>query len=288
MTSPQSLRDRLRNHAREKRLDFQLVLTTYGIERTLHRLGQTNRANDFVLKGAQLLRQYLPEDSYRASRDGDLHAVGSDDPEILRATLEEAAAFDLPDGLHYDLVTVSIQEIRENNQYTGLRAKITAELAGAQIPVQLDLAFGDATIPQPTEIRYRTLLDQPPPSLRGYAIETVIAEKLEAITTLGLINSRLKDYFDLWFITQHLKADQTKLVDALQATFERRGTTFDPSPPGLSFEYSREPSRVRQWTHYLRTNSLSAPRLDAICTMIDEAYGPALRQAQRHQTERGR
>ena len=279
MTSPQSIRDRLRNLARDRRLDFQLALTTYGIERTLHRLGLTARAGDFILEGAQLLRQYLPEDAYRASRDGDLLARGSHDLQNLRATIEEAAALDLPDGLSYDLATLTLEEIREGNQYTGARAKISATLAGARIPIQLDIAFGDATVPPPTTLQFRTLLDQPPPTLRGYAIETVIAEKLEAITSLGLINSRLKDYFDLWFVAQHMAVDEARLQAALRATFERRGTELDASPAGLSPEYGGDPARQRQWNSFRHANGLEAPPLVETCSAILNAYGQALREA---------
>ncbi len=289
MTSPQSIRDRLRNLARDRRLDFQLALTTYGIERTLHRLGLTARAGDFILEGAQLLRQYLPEDAYRASRDGDLLARGSHDLQNLRATIEEAAALDLPDGLSYDLATLTLEEIREWNQYTGARAKIRATLAGARIPIQLDIAFGDATVPPPTTLQFRTLLDQPPPTLRGYAIETVIAEKLEAITSLGLINSRLKDYFDLWFVAQHMAVDEARLQAALRATFEHWAiaTAYGRRKAGYKAFASSRPARPERGGIYspvpyggaerIRTSELLNAMLDGVSRLRQPYFAECVR-----------
>ncbi|MEJ2666771.1 MAG: nucleotidyl transferase AbiEii/AbiGii toxin family protein [Deinococcales bacterium] len=279
MSSPQSIRDRLTNLARERSIDVQLTLTTYAIERTLYRLSLTPNADSYVLKGAQLLRQYLPEDSYRASRDGDLLAHGDEGLQHLADTILEAATLDVPDGLAYDLNSLVIDEIREGNAYAGLRARIQARLAGARLRVQLDVAFGDAVVPPPTEVPFRTLLDQPAPRLKGYAIETVVAEKLQAITSLGLINSRLKDYFDLWFIAQHIEVDPSRLEAAITATYERRRTEVDPQPPGLSDEYAEDAKWNRQWAALLRNNDLQAPPLIEICQQILAAFNPALELA---------
>ena len=279
MSSPQSIRDRLTNLARERNIDVQLTFTTYAIERTLYRLSLTPNADSYVLKGAQLLRQYLPEDSYRASRDGDLLAHGDQSLQHLADTILEAATLDLPDGLAYDLNSLVIEEIREGNAYAGLRARIQANLAGARLRVQLDVAFGDAVVPPPTEVPFRTLLDQPAPKLKGYAIETVVAEKLQAITSLGLINSRLKDYFDLWFIAQHIEVDQSRLEAAITATYERRRTEVDPQPPGLSDEYAEDAKWNRQWIALLRNNDLQAPPLIDVCQQILAAFNPALELA---------
>lgn len=279
MSSAQSIRDRLTHHARERRLDVQLTLTTYAIERTLHRLSLAADFGSYVLKGAQLLRQYLPEDSYRASRDGDLLARGDDSRQDLAETIQEAVTLDLPDGLTYDLNSLAVEDIREGNAYAGLRVRIQADLAGARLPVQLDVAFGDAVVPPPTDIPFRTLLDQPAPLLQGYAIETVVAEKLQAITRLGLINSRLKDYFDLWFIAQHFEVDPSKLSAAITATYERRETEIDPQPAGLSNEYSMDGRWNRQWAALLRNNGLDAPSLEETCQAILATFAPALKLA---------
>ncbi len=279
MSSPQSIRDRLTRLARERRIDVQLTLTTYAIERTLYRLSLSPHAESYILKGAQLLRQYLPEDSYRASRDGDLLARGDESRQHLADAILEAATLDLPDGLAYDLNSLTIDGIRERNAYAGLRARIQADLAGARLRVRIDVAFGDATVPPPTDVPYRTLLDQPAPTLKGYAIETVVAEKLQAITSLGLINSRLKDYFDLWFIAQHIEVDRSKLEAAIRATYERRKTGVDSQPPGLSDEYAKDARWNRQWTALLRNNDLQAPPLAEACLQISAAFNPALERA---------
>ena len=279
MSSPQSIRDRLTRLARERNLDVQLTLTTYAIERTLHRLSLTPDAERYLLKGAQLLRQYLPEDSFRASRDGDLLATGDDSRQHLQDTILEAASLELPDGLIFDLKSLAIDDIRERDAYAGLRVRVQANLAGARLRVQLDVAFGDAVVPPPTEIPFRTLLDQPAPRLKGYAIETVVAEKLQAITSLGLINSRLKNYFDLWFIAQHIDVDATMLDDAVRATFDRRQTEIDAEPPGLSPEYGQNATWNRQWSVLLRTNNLDAPSLGETCRAILTAFAPALTRA---------
>ncbi len=134
-------------------------------------------------------------------------------------------------------------------------------------------------MPPPTEVPFRTLLDQPAPKLKGYAIETVVAEKLQAITSLGLINSRLKDYFDLWFIAQHIEVDQSRLEAAITATYERRRTEVDPQPPGLSDEYAEDAKWNRQWIALLRNNDLQAPPLIDVCQQILAAFNPALELA---------
>ena len=279
MSSPQSIRDRLTRLARKRNLDVQLTFTTYAIERTLHRLSLTPNAESYLLKGAQLLRQYLPQDTYRASRDGDLLATGDESRQHLQDTIVEAVTLELPDGLVYDVNSLVVDEIREGNAYAGLRVRIQANLAGPRLRVQLDVAFGDAVVPPPTGIPFRTLLDQPVPTLKGYALETVVAEKLQAITSLGLINSRLKDYFDLWFIAQHIQIDPTKLEAAIRATFDRRQTEVDPEPPGLTQAYAQNATWNRQWSVLLRTNNLAAPSLEETCRAILTAFGQALKRA---------
>ena len=121
--------------------------------------------------------------------------------------------------------------------------RASADIAGARITVNVDVGFGDATEPAAEWLDYPVLLDMPAPRLRGYARETVVAEKFQAVVDLGMANSRMKDYYDLWIISQAFEIDPTRLAGAISATFARRGTPIpDRVPDGLSPTFAKTPS----------------------------------------------
>src|SRR5712664_2284529 len=134
-------------------------------------------------------------------------------------------------GVTFDVAILEATPIREEAEYGGVRVRTTATIAGARIPIQVDIGFGDAVTPAPVEIDYPTMLDAPAPHLRAYPVETVVAEKFEALVTLGMANSRLKDFYDLWLIAQTFKFGQSPLAEAVRRTFERRGTTMPTDIP---------------------------------------------------------
>jgi hypothetical protein len=185
----------LLNISKLRHEDFQFCLTRYALERFLYRLSKSAHVDKFVLKGALLLMSWA-QDPYRPTRDLDLLGVGDSSPDNLKNMVREIclSAVD-PDGIVFDTDSLVMEEIREDQDYEGHRVKMMAYLGKARIPLQIDIAFGDAISPGPENIEYPTLLDQPPVCVRAYPKETVVAEKLQAAITLGIRNSRMKDFF---------------------------------------------------------------------------------------------
>lgn len=276
--SAQSIRDRLLERARERGDDFGLVLTQYGIERILYRLSISPYAEQFVLKGAQLLRAKT-EEIYRPTRDVDLLGFGENSPEALWTVFTSLVELDVQDGLVFDLARMTTEVITEAAEYQGIRVSLQATLARARLHIQIDVGFGDQLTPAPSPIEFPTLLEMPAPALRGYALETVVAEKLQAITSLGLLNTRLKDYYDLWRISATLPVRYNELVGALVATFTARHTAIDTEPVGLSGTYGEQRERQQQWTNFLKRNMLTSADLNSVCSTILDCYRKALVQA---------
>lgn len=278
LLSAQSIRDRLLKRARERGEDFGLVLTQYGIERILYRLSVSPYADQFVLKGAQLLRARTDE-VYRPTRDVDLLGFGKNSPEVLQAVFTDLARLDVQDGMVFDLARTTAVVITETAEYQGIRVGLYATLARARVQIQIDVGYGDRLTPAPSPIEFPTLLEMPAPVLRGYALETVVAEKLQAITSLGLLNTRLKDYYDLWRIGTTLPVRHDELVNALIATFTARHTAIDTEPGGLGSSYGEQHERQQQWVSFLKRNLLTAPDLAEVCREILARYREALAQA---------
>lgn len=254
---PASVRQRLLNLARERREDFNYLLVKYANERLLYRLAQSAYRDQFVLKGATLFETWS-EKPHRATRDVDLLGFGSSDIARLQGIFEEICALDVePDGIWMLMETVRAEEIRGQQEYGGVRVHVSAELDGARISVQVDIGFGDAVTPGITEADFPTLLDFPAPRLRVYPRETVVAEKYEAIVSLGMVNTRMKDFYDLWEIAQNFAFDGELLAQAIAATFERRGTPLPSSTPvALTREFSEDENKGQQWSAFLRRSGL--------------------------------
>ena len=157
-----------------------------------------------------------------------------------------------PDGIEFNRDSIAVSRIKEDAEYEGVRVQFHATLARARIPMQLDIGFGDVITPEPTEVEYPTMLDFPGPVIRAYPKETVVAEKLEALTVLGLLNSRIKDYYDLALLSRMYPFDGERLAAAIVATFRHRGTTIEAEPIGLTQAYCDDPARVLQWRAFVR------------------------------------
>lgn len=249
-----SARQRLLNRARATGRPFQELLQYFAMERFLYRLAHSAYADRFVLKGALLLSVWRAPQS-RPTVDIDLAGRMDNSPEAVREVIREIIALPVPDdGVHFDPRAVETRTIREDAEYAGVRTTFRAELAGARLPMQIDIGFGDVIFPEPEKINYPTLLDLPAPTLFAYPRETVVAEKLHAIVHLGLLNSRLKDYFDLWLLPRIYTFHGTTLVKAIRATFRNRDTVIDQSPIGLNPAFAEQDARTSQWRAFVRTN----------------------------------
>lgn len=155
-------------------------------------------------------------------------------------------------GIDFNPASIEVSRIKEDADYEGVRVRFQATLAKARIPMQIDIGFGDVIVPQPTEVEYPTLLEFPPPVLMAYPKETVVAEKLEALTVLGLLNSRIKDYYDLALLARLYPFDGNLLAEAIRSTFRHRGTAVEATPVGLTDAFSSDPARAVQWRAFVR------------------------------------
>jgi hypothetical protein len=272
-----SIRQRLLNHARAHGRSFELVLTRYGIERLLYRLGRSPHRDEFVLKGAMLFQAWT-EVPDRPTRDLDLLGRGDDSIEHLASVFRAICAHVADeDGLVFDAGSVRGAEIRENQAYGGVRLTLTAHLAGARIPLQVDIGFGDVVTAGPVEIEFPTLLDLPAPVLAAYSRESVVSEKYQALVDLGIANTRLKDFFDLYVLSDRFAFDGSALAEAIRATFGRRETALpDGVPTGLSDEFARDRGKQAQWSAFVRKGRLEgAPEtLEAVILGLREFLLP--------------
>lgn len=254
-----SVRARLKQRADAAGQDFNLTLTHYGLERLLYRLSVSDHANSFLLKGALLFSLWY-DVPHRPTRDADLLSYGADDIDSVVAIFQAIAGTPVDDGIVFDLQSVKGSEIRKQEGYGGVRVDMRALLEGACIALQIDVGFGDAVTPGPQSVSYPVLLAEfAAPQLRAYPKYTVVAEKLHAICVLGMANTRMKDYFDLWVLLQDTEPQDVELRRAVVATFARRGTALpDGAPVGLRHEFSEDAAKQMQWQAFLKKNRLNA------------------------------
>jgi hypothetical protein len=237
--------------------DFQFVLMRYGAERLMYRLSQSEHAANFVLKGAMLFLVWTGA-QYRATKDMDLLALKSASVDRLRDIFRGLCELPVAqDGLAFEPDSVQAEEIREDNLYQGVRVKITGRLGKARVPIQVDIGFGDVVTPKPVQTSFPTLLDFPAPRLAMYPRETVVAEKFEAMVKLGLTNSRMKDFYDIWALSREFDFDGSVLSAAIHATFKRRKTALTPTMPlALTLDFSGDPLKQTQWKAFVRRSRL--------------------------------
>jgi len=245
---------KLLNHARETREDFNLLLARYAVERILYRLSISEYASRFILKGASLFLIWMGK-SYRVTRDADLLGSGPADPEQLVEIFKDIIGLESPknDGLAFDSNSIHAVPIREDQLYDGIRVTFTGLLHTARIPIQIDIGFGDAVVPAPERVKYPSLLGHPVARLRAYSRYSMAAEKTDAMIRLGMMNSRMKDFYDIWLIRRLFDFDGKILQDSMKSTFIRRGTGL---PEGLPIVFTEEfisdKQKQIQWKAFLR------------------------------------
>lgn len=262
-----SIRSRLLKLARERGQTFDLLLTRFVLERLLYRLSMSAHRDKFVLKGAMLVTTWFA-DPHRPTRDVDLLGYGDSSPEGTLAVCREICANNLDDGVEFDVNALRTDLIREELEYGGLRVRTHATLAKAKVGIVIDIGFGDAIEPGVEEIDLPVLLDLPAPQLRAYSRETVIEEKFHAMVALGLANNRMKDFYDVWVLSQTYKFGDERLSRAIAATFRRRKTPIpEHIPEALSQEFgltSRSNSNGKHSSGMSRSKLLRSKRLSSI------------------------
>jgi predicted nucleotidyltransferase component of viral defense system len=276
-----SVRQRLLNLRDKTGEDFNALLTQFAIERFLYRLSRSSLADRIVLKGAMLFRVWSGS-LHRPTKDVDLLGFGEATTSAVAAMIREIINTAVEDdGILFDADSMQAEEIRENQEYGGIRATFTATLDEAVIPLQADVGFGDAITPAAEVRGYPVLIDMAAPRLRMYPVETVIAEKLEAAVKLGMINSRMKDFYDLLVIFRHCPYDNRLLARAVE-TFGRRGTPLPRTvPPGLSDEFGSDPTAKRLWREFLTRTQLVSEQSDfkEVIRTIRERLWPTIMSA---------
>jgi predicted nucleotidyltransferase component of viral defense system len=274
-----SVRARLLALAKTENSNFDQVLVRYALERILYRIGQSQYADRYILKGALLFNLWY-DMPFRATRDADLLGFGASDLESIRKIFAEIAGIAVDDGICFDPESTIVEEIRKDGGYTGARVLITSTTAKAICKTQIDIGFGDVVTPEPTQAIYPVMLKEfAPPCLKIYPVYTVIAEKLNAIYNLGMTNSRLKDYLDLWVLLNRETLDSGLLARAIAATFERRETNIgEDIPVGLTNKFANDASRRILWNRFLEKNQIPAKSLNSIIEFIRTTLEPIIKQ----------
>lgn len=267
-----SVKSRLLNLARRQRQPFQELLQYYSMERFLYRLSLTDHVNRFVLKGALLIKVWNIHSS-RATQDIDLLAHGSNAPENLKQTVEEICLYQsiLNDGIVFDATSIKASIMQTQRKYHGARLKFLANLGSARIPMQIDVGFSDIVTPKPEDITYPALLDYPAPKLKGYTTETVIAEKLQTMIERGMLNSRIKDIYDVWLLIKQRPPETQSLLFALQQTFRQRSTPFRAiNICSVISQYASNPQAQQLWKSLRLKSGLSPNCPDCLTDMAQE------------------
>lgn len=271
-----SVHQRLLNIARQQHLPFQRVIGQYAVERLLYRLSQSLHRERFILKGAMLF--LLWKDAlHRPTRDLDLLGQGEDGRERLEVVFRDLCGTPVEeDGLRFLPDSVSSQEIREEEVYGGIRVKLLAMLGEARIALQVDIGFGDAVTPPAQEADFPTLLPFPTPRLRVYPREAVIAEKYQAMVAMGMPNSRMKDFYDLWTLACEFSFSGSTLCQAIAATFARRRTPLpEETPTALMPMFTEDAGKQGQWQGFLSKSELNPLQLAEVTALLRDFLMPA-------------
>lgn len=278
-----SVQARLQNHARASKRPFQELLQYYAMERFLYRLSTTPHRARFVLKGALMLHVW-DAPSARATKDLDFLGRLENSLENLERVIREICTADVqPDGMMFDTATVKPERIKEDSDYEGVRVRFVGLLGKARVAMQIDVGFGDVVTPASQNITYPVLLDFPAPVLSGYPRETVVAEKFHAMVYLRTLNSRMKDFYDVWLLARQFPFEGALLARAVTATFANRETAIDVAPIAVTPEFTLQASTLAQWTAFRKKlpNTECPENLAEVVPFLAEFLLPIARACER-------
>lgn len=267
-----SVHQKLRNLQDKTSEPLNNILIKYGLGRLLYRLELSGNIDLFVLKGAMLfsLWEQVPR---RSTRDMDLLGFGISTHGQLKDIFTQACKVKYEvDGLRFDSGSIISEDIREDQDCHGIRVKLMGYLGKARIPIQVDLGFGDAIVPEPELVEYPKILDFPSAKIKAYQPATVIAEKLNALVVLGYRNSRMKDFYDIYILLKHMDFSDEELFLAINATFERRKIPLPKNiPVAFSPKFIEDGTKDIQWKAFIKRNSLnSSLQLSEILKYIEK------------------
>lgn len=252
----QSIKDKLKNLAKAAGREYNFVCIQFMQERFLARLEKSDYQQHFILKGALLLLAY-DFTQLRPTKDIDLlgNHIANDEEEI-KSAISQIATIDLNDGVVFNGDQIEIDRITKNAEYTGLRVKLGAAVGGDQHRLQIDIGFGDVIAHGPVKISYPAMLAFSAPQIMAYSLESAIAEKLQAIVSLGLFGSRMKDFYDIWFLTKNRSFDNARLTNAIELTFRKRNTDLKDISLIFKQEFIQDSHKATQWKAFLRRTSI--------------------------------
>jgi len=248
---PESVYSRLKNIALAKNRPTQEVLRYYAMERFLYRLSVSQHKRSFFLKGGLMLMVWDPA-THRATVDIDLLAKANNSIENISRILKEICSQPvLQDGIEFNSTDLILAESQVETEYTGLSARFSAHLHTAKLPLRIDIGFSDKIFPKPATVNYPALLDFPSPELQEYTPETMIAEKLDAMVKLGLANSRMKDFYDIWTIVNQFQIKPEKIAPVIKDVFQNRKTVVREIPKAFSEAFYNMPKTLERWDAFL-------------------------------------
>ncbi|VAX06853.1 FIG00645039: hypothetical protein with HTH-domain [hydrothermal vent metagenome] len=242
-----SVRQKLKNQANKGKRPFAELLQYYAMERFLYRLTQSKHAGLFILKGALMLRVWQSP-QFRPTMDIDMLGKTSNEIDSICAQVADIIAIDIDDGLVFDPATIRGERIKEDADYEGVRVRFIGTLENARVNMQIDIGFGDIIYPEPIEAELPTLLDSPAPRLLCYSRESAIAEKFEAMIKLGALNSRMKDFYDIWLLSRQFEFDGAELAEAIRLTLENRETEIPEVITSFTDEFIK--AKDKQWAAF--------------------------------------
>ena len=255
-----SVHQRLLNKAKESSRPFNELLQYFAIERFIYRLSESPHADKFILKGALMFAAWHGP-AFRPTMDIDLLGKIENSLEVITAAIKDACLVDVEaDGISFNAETMEAVRITENAEYEGVRVRVHGSLGNARVSIQIDIGFGDVIVPHASTVSYPVILDFPAPELKGYTMESTIAEKFQAMAKLGVLNSRMKDFYDIWVLSRTFNFKGRILAEAVEKTFEKRNTPvtldaalFDPS-------FGKDGDKNIQWQGFIRkTKLINAP-----------------------------
>lgn len=243
-----SIRARLKSISRESGRPFAEILQYYSMERFLYRLSLSQHSKCFILKGALMLRVWESSE-IRPTMDIDMLGITSNYEQSLLKQIRDVLKVKVePDGLTFDERSLKTEQITEDADYQGTRIRFRGALGTARIGMQIDFGFGDELFPGPEQLKFPPILDLPAPILLCYTRESAIAEKFEAMIKLGALNSRMKDFYDIWLLSRQFEFSGTSLLEAVKKTFSRRNTVVPETIDAFDEEFANK--KQTQWNAF--------------------------------------
>jgi predicted nucleotidyltransferase component of viral defense system len=275
----QSVKEKLKNIAKDTGKDYNFVCIQYMQERFLARLEKSKYRENFILKGALMFLAYdIPV--VRPSKDIDLLGKKtSNEVSNIRSAVTTVANIELNDGVNFNADRIEIEPITENAEYGGWRIKISTIVGKDNHRLQIDVGFGDMIVGGPVDMNYPSLLEFSSPNIKVYSLESAMAEKFEAIVNLGTFGSRMKDYFDVWFMIHNHELNSGRLQKAIQATFGQRDTPVSDMRYIFSEEFKSDQNKSQQWQAFLNRSSIEIDyTFDEIVSGIEEYMNTVVEQ----------